>query len=262
MPKNERIGNFLTFLTFLTFLIMKKIMVLLIILSTCYYSSFAQCNTNCSQLLQNFNYTKFNSYTSSVDNWQYFGSLNQTRVRVVVEYTSTPNSAHIGLGVCGCPNDITGTNQCVVQLNIRVEAESKVGLNGKWQKRNTFNPDFKLVFNGLSVVNKGNTLVTQPNVMCDLIGDCSLPNSYFFITNNSGYDGASGLVPNNWNLIVNGTLQKNNTNFSSFSLKPSGTYSISTKSWFTQHPTPIGTIQCYVKIAGINGWSNMGNITL
>jgi hypothetical protein len=238
---------------------MKKIFLLLLSILMALVAN-AQCSTNCNQMLSAFSYTKYNSFVNTTDNWQYFGSQNQTRVRVVAKYTSTPTGAVIGLGVCGCPNGVTVTNECVVKLEFTVEAESKVGTGG-WKKRALFKPDFRLVFSGVSVLNKGNYLYDDPNNTCDGFGNCNVASTQFYINNNTGYDGVNN-IPSNWTDVSSWTIQANNTNFNTLNVSPTGNYKVTQNKWFTHHPSLSGTVQCYVKIAGNGGWANIGTITL
>jgi hypothetical protein len=224
----------------------------------------AACPTSCDQSINTIqNVVKYQSMQSG-DTWKYFGSKNQTRVRVKVEYKATPmNPQQFLCASAQCPSGYTGNTQMGIILSVKCEAEWK-NLAGNWVKSQTyFSPKFELEFLNFNIINRGNFTSPSPNgPLCNLPSTCNLLPSCFIYSNSQANTvwPSNNTMPTLSNWIQNGwTILQNNVTQDYFELY-NGICSITcANAWFTEYPQLFGTINCRVKI-GANSFSNIGSI--
>ncbi len=243
---------------------MKKFLVLVLCLSS--FLTFAQTwpNQNCDQIIQPQNTTKYNSYATS-GNWQYFGSSNQTRVRVKFESTASADpNYNTSILICGCSTGLIASQKVNTQFKVTVEAEYD-NLVGKFKKRNAFKPNFELTFSNISISNgKHSYKIPDPNgSMCGGIFSGLLATNGISNANLSGADATNGngLASSYfWNYLNQSKFTISNTNFADLILYPSGSAIVGGGNWFTHCPSLSGIITCRAWIGG--QWRNLGTITL
>ncbi len=241
---------------------MKKLLLSAILFNIVFFVK-SQCSQSCDQrLTTGFSIQQFNSFAQS-NNWQYFGSNNQTRVRVVYDANCTPSNT-VNYIVNGCNNGLIGDNSVNFKSTITVEAEFRVG--GIWKKRSTFKPDFRLQFSNMAMIYNTNFISSDPaNNLSRIFGNCvtnlacinPTPNVPYYLTPNN-----LAQLPNGWfRPTTNSIIQGNNLNYEVLTLNPSGPINIICgDNWFTRLPRFIGTINCTAQIGGT--WRNLGNIVL
>jgi hypothetical protein len=239
---------------------MKKILFYLLIP----FVGFAQTwpNQNCNQIIQPQSITKYNSYVSN-DNWQYFGSSSQTRVRVKFEsITSSDPNSNNNILICGCPNNLIASQIVNTQVKVTVEAEYN-NLIGNFRRRNTFKPNFELTFSNVSISDGKHSYKVSDGSMCGEVFSGLLATNGISNTNLFGAKATNGNgLPSNssWNYLNPGKFTISNTNFSDLILYPSGSATVGGGNWFTHYPSLSGTITCRAWIGG--QWRNLGTIIL
>lgn len=227
---------------------------------------------NCNQQLAPLTVVKYNyNATLSPDNWAYFGSANQTRVRVKYEYNAVPQvNSTISPFVCPCTSGLQGTTAINILKNtFTVEAELKFG--NSFGKYSSFKPKFRLTFTNSSHNYGNSSYITAAN-------NGALCKNFSGIMNNYGLGGTnagalSGYFfddskpgngyPGKWDYNGYNEWKSDDVNFNNaMTMYPTGVVSLNTTdSWYVSYPRLVGIVKCEVKI-GWNSWSNIGNITI